>query len=298
MAMDPAAPLLPRLDAAERLQQSGPLGKLLRAPHRMLAARLLSRAAAWRGRPVPLRARTFWGGRMSVQLPDGVSAALYQYRFFEAGLTRIVIAQLKPGMTFFDVGGHFGYFTLLAAHLVGPTGQVHAFEPTPSTYDILSRNAADLPQVRLNQVALYSKADTLTFTAYADQPAYNAIGDGNVAVANEPTVRPTTYQVKAVSMDQYVAETGAKPDLIKLDAEGVEEAILAGMKNTIATCRPKITLEVGDYGTAGRSRKLVESFRAEGYDPMEYDPVGHGLKPHVPHDRPYDYDNLLLAPRA
>lgn len=295
--MDPAAPLLPRLAAAERLYHAGRLGKLIRAPQRMLTARMLSRIATWRGRPVPVRAKTFWGRRMAVLLPDGVSVALYQYRFFEAGLTRIVLARLKPGMTFVDVGAHFGYFTLLASHLVGPGGSVHAFEPTPSTFAILSGNTQGLANVRLNQRAVYSKSEMLAFATYADQPAFNAVGDANAAAAVNPQMQATTYRVQAVALDDYVAETGMKPDLVKLDAEGAEEQILAGMRKTIATCRPRITLEVGDFGVAGRSRRLVESFLVEGYDAWEFQPATGDLRPHALRDDAYAYDNLLLVPR-
>jgi FkbM family methyltransferase len=286
---------LARLDAAERLLYSRPAAKLLKAPYRMMSARLLSRLAAWRKRPVTVRARTFWGDSMDVLLPDTVSIALYQYRFFESGLTRIVLAQIKPGMTFFDVGAHFGYFTLLGSHLVGPTGHVHSFEPTPNTFQTLKRNTAGRPNVQLNQRAVYAHADTLTFAAYEDHPSFNAV-DANAAEAFNPALKHTTYTVQAISLDEYVAATGAKPDVIKLDAEGAEEQILKGMTDTMRRLRPLITLEVGDF-VKGRSKLLVQSFLDQGYDAWEYDPTTRDVRPHTLQED-YVFDNLLLKPRA
>jgi FkbM family methyltransferase len=286
---------LARLDAAERLLNSRPAAKLLKAPYRMMSARLLSRLAAWRKRPVTVRAKTFWGESMDVVLPDTVSIALYQYRFFESGLTRIVLEYLKPGMTFFDVGAHFGYFTLLGSHLVGAAGQVHSFEPTPRTFQTLKKNTAGRPNVRLNQLAVYAHADTLTFAAYEDHPSFNAV-DANAAEAFNPALKHTTYSVQAVSLDEYVASTGVTPNLIKLDAEGAEEQILKGMGETIRRCRPLLTLEVGDF-VKGRSRLLIQSFLDQGYDAWEYDPASRGVRPHVLKED-YVFDNLLLKPRG
>ena len=48
-------------------------------------------------------------------------------------LTRFYREQLKPGMTFIDVGANIGYFTVLASRLVGPEGRVIGFKPNPRT---------------------------------------------------------------------------------------------------------------------------------------------------------------------
>src|SRR5258706_5554160 len=114
---------LKRLAAAEKLSASSRATKLMRAPLRMGISRVLTRFSRWRSRPVHARARIFWGQTMEIAFPDAVSIAIYQFGFFESGLTRIVLENLKPGMTFFDVRAHFGYFTLLASHLAGKHGQ-------------------------------------------------------------------------------------------------------------------------------------------------------------------------------
>src|SRR5689334_21036866 len=105
---------LKRLETAEKLRSLPPAMKLLKAPFRMASSRWMSMKSRWQSRPVRTRAKLFWGDTMEVVFPDVVSIALYQYGFLETGLTRTVIEHVKPGMTFFDVGAHFGYFTLQA----------------------------------------------------------------------------------------------------------------------------------------------------------------------------------------
>src|SRR6266566_3930390 len=133
---------LKSLDARIRLFDSSRTRKFVMSPYRLGSSRLLTALSRWRAKSIPVKARTFWGEEMTVLYPDGVSAALYQYGFFETGLTRMVVNYLKPGMTFFDVGAHYGYFTLLGSQLVGGAGQVHSFEPTPATFEVLRGNTA------------------------------------------------------------------------------------------------------------------------------------------------------------
>src|SRR5262249_59032127 len=127
------------LSAAPRTQ------RLLRLPIRLLLPRLLAAT----GGTWPVTARTFFGRDMHVHLPDLVSSKLYQYGFFEEGLTRAVIEHLQPGGVFIDIGAHVGYYTALPSFLLGPAGQVAAFEPTPRTRRDLCSNTADLANLTI-----------------------------------------------------------------------------------------------------------------------------------------------------
>src|SRR5439155_23641259 len=97
-------------------------------------------------------ARTFMGPRVNLVFPERGSLTLYRYNFIEEGLTSIFLSHVNPRITVFDLGGHFGYFTLLSAWLVGQSGQVHSFEPTPSTFTVLRENTAGYENVRLKHV--------------------------------------------------------------------------------------------------------------------------------------------------
>ena len=68
---------------------------------------------------------------MTIIIPEVVSLHIFQYGYYEEGLTRMIIELLEPRMIFFDIGAHFGYYTLMVSAIVGNKGQVHSFEPTP-----------------------------------------------------------------------------------------------------------------------------------------------------------------------
>src|SRR5262249_47115015 len=81
--------------------------------------------------------------RLYAELPGANAWTLMTHAHFDdAAALEHVSALVGPGMTVFDVGAHHGAFALWAMHQVGPSGHVHAFEPTPSTF---ARLVAHLP---------------------------------------------------------------------------------------------------------------------------------------------------------
>lgn len=272
--------------------------KLRRMPGRLLYTKLLEHYARRLGRSVRVTTKTFWDGRMTVVFPEQVSVAIARYGVFEEGLTRMVMDTLKPGMVFFDVGAHFGYFSLLAEWLVGETGQVHSFEPTPSTFGLLTTNLGSRRNVRLNNVALFREESTLSLSDYGLRyAAFNTLTGGKLDDATKARLAPTQVTVRATSLDRYMADTGVKPDFVKIDAEGAELDILKGMGRVLAEARPAISLEVGDpEGTgAGGSREVLDYLASKGYTPYEF--RDGQVVPHRLTER-YVYDNVLFKPNA
>ena len=263
-------------------------------------ALVVSHAArlAWKGLglTVPATARTFFGDRMRVRLPESVSSQLYLDGAFEFDLTEHFLRLVRPGWVVFDVGAHLGYYTLLASRLVGPTGHVHAFEPTPTTHDLLARNTRDRQNVRLVDRAAWSHATTLSFQDFgASSSAFNsAFPPRSTALT---TKQPRIHLVQAVSLDDYCAETGVVPDLVKIDAESAESQVLAGMSRLMTESAPFITVEVGDEVSTGTpsSRELLDSVVQRGYTPVRA--TEEGLRPE-PLLGSYTYTNVLLAPLA
>lgn len=270
--------------------------RLLRRPVRLIYSKLMERRAIRSGRPVMRSAKTFWGDRMTIAFPETVSVLLYRYGYFEEELTSMIIEYLKPGMTFFDVGTHFGYFTLLASSTVGDRGTVHSFEPTPSTYQVLEANVRDRANVRLFNVAMYSRECEIPFNDFGvAHSAFNSLFSARLSEQERSRLSAKQVIVHAKTIDRHVEETGVSPDFVKIDAESAEFAILQGMERTIAAKKPTITVEVGDVGLDGvvPSKQLVEHLLARGYRAMEY--KDGQIREHQLRDR-YGYDNILFLP--
>ena len=271
--------------------------KVWRMPYRLARTKGIEKLCGLLGTHRKVQVDTFWGGRMTVVFPESVSVSIARYRFFEEGLTYTLLQYMKPGMVFFDVGSHFGYFSLLAGWLAGPRGQVHAFEPTPSTYRVLSENLAGKSSMRANNLAVSSSESTLQLTDYGlALSAYNTVKEGKLGPQTAGRLTPVKHAVQAIPLDDYVARTGVAPHFIKVDAEGAELDILRGMPHTLATARPAVSLEVGDKGAddgMSSSRQALLHLIAAGYQPWEY--ADGRLIQHEVRDR-YGYDNILLLP--
>jgi FkbM family methyltransferase len=276
--------------------RSSRTAKLARAPGRLLYSGMAVAACRVFKTSLARRARTFWGDSMRVVLPEPGSVALLRYGFVDEGLTSIVLRLVKPGMTFFDVGAHYGYFSLLAAYLVGSSGHVHAFDPSPHAFGVLADNTSGKPNVTINNIALYSQAATLSLMDFGIEfSEFNSLAGGRLGAETRGRLKPKQISVKADSLDNYCRARDAAPDFIKIDAEGAEYPILQGMSDLLRTRRPLLTMEVGtdvkdsEGGHADCTRLLLDA----GYRPYSWH--AGAIVPHVPQAQ-YVHDNLLFAP--
>jgi FkbM family methyltransferase len=287
---------LERLDEAAALARSSAFRKLRTWPWRLGVSKLQELYCRALGRTIPVVARTFWGDPMNLVVPDGVSLTIMRYGFFEAELSKIVVGRLRPGMVFFDVGAHFGYFSLLASALVQPGGQVHAFEPTPSTYAVLRSNLAGRPAAHAVNAAAHRAESILDLKDFGMRHAgFNTLYEGKLADHERRRARHRIVKVRALALDDYVAETGVAPDFVKIDTEGAEPDVIAGFERTLRARRPTLSIEVGDKDLPGAlpSRDVVAMILALGYEALQCE--RGALVPHRPKAR-YDYDNLLFVP--
>lgn len=233
---------------------------------------------------------------MRVVVPEIVGTALRRDGYIEAPLTHVLLERLRPGMTFVDVGAHYGYHTLVASRLVGPAGRVFAFEPARQAFELLEGNVAGLDNVEVVNAAVHSSCGTIDLHDFG--PAHSALSTlfptARVPGEERRTLAATTYPVRCITLDEHLGAAGVVPDVVKLDAEGSERAILEGMRAVLRQGRPLIAMETGDYeGMASpataASIDYLESF---GYRPFEHAADG-ALRPHRRQAR-YGYDNLFF----
>lgn len=214
--------------------------------------------AALRTEPVVRETMLRSGHRMSLDTKDIVQRYLYQFGVWEPSLTAWLGRTLRPGDGFVDVGANIGYFSLLAARLVGHTGSVVAVEASPSALAALRRNLAvnQTGTVRLVPCAVAERECTLTF--YEPKSGIHSVttsvrpGD-DVAPVFETAARP----LPALLTDAELA--GAR--VIKIDIEGGEYAALRGLVPVLDRAREDIELvvEVSAGMLAKQSHTIAET---------------------------------------
>lgn len=240
-----------------------------------------------------LKVDTFHLPGFTVVCGDPVSDQIMAYGVYEDELTEAFLRLVQPRQVVVDIGMHLGYFTTLFAQLVGPDGQVHSFEPTPSTRKLSRANVSQFPQVTVHPFAVWSSRQEMTFYDYGVQwMAYNSFTKARL----ETEVKGTPFQVETITLDSF-RQTLTRPiALVKIDAESAERDILMGAVGLLASDQPTISLEVGDEGsTECRSCELVEIIQKMGYRVWEFQNgrfVVHSLRSN------YTYDNLICAPAA
>ena len=271
--------------------------KLRKSPIKLSYSKILEIISLCFEKPMQIKTETFYGEDMLVVIPEVVSLNIYRYGVFEEGLTRMVLEYLKPGMTFFDIGAHIGYYTLLGSFLVGNEGQVHSFEPTPSSFSILRANTSNRENVVLNNSAVLSRGKIVFINDYGIKySAFNSIYNARLPQEILPKLKVKKYEIESVSIDNYVENTGIIPNFIKIDAESSEYEILIGMDKTINKFHPMISIEVGDLAVKDvpTSKDLINFLVNKGYQPYEF--KERKKLHHAPINEQYQYDNILFLP--
>jgi FkbM family methyltransferase len=182
------------------------------------------------------------------------------------------VRHCTPGMVLFDLGAHFGLFSLAALHYGGSGARAVAVDPSPTAARMLA-----------TQAGLNGVRDRLTVVraAASERPGALDLLDAGVIADGyfvEPTgARPARElsRVEAVSIDSLVEAVGAAPTHIKVDVEGFEGAVLAGGRTTLGgDPSPVIFLELHNQLVrhAGRDpRRPLELLAQFGYTDLTVD---------------------------
>ncbi|MBS4729553.1 FkbM family methyltransferase [Mycobacterium sp. SM1] len=196
---------------------------LLVVPYYIVDVVLLVRALAWG--PLTVDGTTEDGIHFRCRLPDIIALYVYLFGTWEPDLAAFLRRRLRPGDTFIDVGANIGCVSALASRLVGPGGTVVAIEPSPAMIAALQETLTsnDLANVRVVARAVSDREQALPlFTGPRNNTGLTAtVSHGR---------RPQRGQVRAAPLGALVSrEELATARLIKIDVEGAEDRVLAGM---------------------------------------------------------------------
>jgi FkbM family methyltransferase len=150
---------------------------------------------------------------------------------YEPTQTRLFQEFVKLGDVVYDVGAHFGYYTLLSSKLVGAGGRVLAFEPSPANLARLYRhiNLNGRKNVQVLELAVSDHEGIAHFETRTGS------GVGHLADDGPLEVKLTTLD----SLSQFPL-----PQVMKIDVEGAEVGVLNGAKALFAKCKPVIFLSL------------------------------------------------------
>lgn len=188
------------------------------------------------------------GSTMCLETGDLLSQRVACEDAFEPEVRKTFIEIAERGVNVIDIGANIGYYTLMAASLIGEAHQVYAFEPQPRVAEKLRRNVAlnHLSNVSVFQYALSDSEDQVTFYIPTDgMDAHGSLApNGRFEVKEEVTV-------VARPLDVVLDELGNPSiGLIKMDAEGAELMIFRGAPKLLSSReRPSIIFEANETNT-------------------------------------------------
>ncbi len=200
-------------------------------------------------------------GRLLLPTADRViTPAVSRWGVWEAAETCFLEATLGPGQTFVDVGAHVGYFSVLAAKLVGASGRVIAVEPERRNLDLLYRNLA--------RNGCGTAAVVPCAAGFAPGHVSLALDEDNRGGHRvvEPGDEDGDVFVSCVRLDDVLP---TQVDVIKIDVQGYDHEVVDGLRRTIAS-NPKLLLIV-EFSREELARRGVD--RAEvlaGYEELDF----------------------------
>jgi FkbM family methyltransferase len=219
--------------------------------------------------------------------------SLLSNRAYEPETASFITAALRPGDTFIDVGTHVGYFSMLAAAVVGGEGRVISFEPDERNFEHLLSHISlnDLGNVEAVNQAVGESDHVAQFFVNADNDGGHALWDVGLHDYNQISrSRPNTRDVEVASLDSYLGRRDVRSlKLIKIDAEGSELKVLQGAKRSLMEHRvPFVVAEVNRFALErmGTSEDELRSYmEGLGYETWSFSDDQKSLCRLGPNDR-------------
>ena len=212
------------------------------------------------------------------------------YEFRETGLIR---QYLRAGDTFIDVGANIGWFTILAAHIVGQNGQVIAFEPSKKIYTHLQRNVQinSLNNVKLEEFALAHKNGVAILSGATSKNS----GKGSITQIFNG-LNNTVENVRTMRFDDYfLANNLKRVRFMKIDVEGAEMMVLQGARSLLEKRWVSyLIIEVNDCylrNIGSSSTEVISFFRECGYHIFQIH--NFGIRPLGPMEQ-ISFANLFI----
>lgn len=225
----------------------------------------------------------------------GLESALYEKGTYEAGTLHLLSHILEEGDTFIDVGANIGLMSFYASKKVGLSGQVYAFEPQASTFDILAYN------IKLNQSSNITAFNHGFGAQEAQLPIFDnlAVNRGSASLLSDRS-SGFSHMVQVKTLDSFLADAHIKVvKALKIDVEGWElEVLKGGLRMFDSARRPIVIIEYSNLHPieGGRSVDIYHFLKQKDYKIFKLKGSKERISPLKPiineTDLP-DHDNLV-----
>lgn len=276
-----------------------PLRKLLRTTVNAFPVRGRFRLVKWVApwlTPPPGQLYTVNGVKLALD-HDLLFHQLLYYGLYEPNLVSFLRRNLREGDVVLDPGANIGYLSAVCLGLVGASGHVHSFEPSPTAYNriIAHNNLAAHTNWSLRRMALTDHVGEGIFndTPRVMKSGYAALQSVNTPLDSMPGV------VELTSVDAFCKAQGIdQVRFLKLDIEGSELPALNGAAGMLA--RKAIDIILVETNTeAGTQRQLAEAIdvllRKAGYRSYHLTQTGRTRPIDVLKDVPYREDIIWMV---
>ncbi|HEX8714156.1 MAG TPA: FkbM family methyltransferase [Solirubrobacteraceae bacterium] len=200
------------------------------------------------------------GRAAGLRIDPAGAAAGYALGTSEPAIQDAFAERVPAGGVVWDVGANVGFYSLIAARLVGD-GRVFAFEPLPANQEAIRRNVAlnGFQNVELVGVALSDAEGEAELELHGD-PTWAKLDTSADTAFKRDSAVAGSVRVPVTTLDAQLARLSA-PGLVKIDIEGAEVAALRGAERLLTEVRPTIICEL--HGT---NAAVVEVLESHGYD--------------------------------
>jgi FkbM family methyltransferase len=217
---------------------------------------------------------------------------------------KAALAVLGPGAVALDIGASLGEWAVPLARAVGSTGRLIAFEPQAPIARALAATLRinNLTQASMVEAAVSDRVGIQHLTVPEITSSAVDTGRARLGAAG---AGETASTVRSVTLDGFTGDAGLdRLDLVKIDVEGHERAVLEGARATIARFHPAIVMETGHESAADRAAiaallrgadyALIGVLLDHGVAPASWDSYAAGAAPCLPGE----VHNLLVLPAA
>jgi FkbM family methyltransferase len=251
----------------------------------------------YRSPNTPLTYRLPTGGTLLLEPGHSFTGCLWpDVDRYEPDVRGFLQYLLKLGDSFIDCGANVGYFSILAAGLVGKQGKVISIEANPITYKLLERNLQANQFGTPVHCALTSEAGDIELFMPIEGDVFSSLRKGGLVKGSSAR----SFKVYGCTLDEVVKRYAlSKVDVVKLDIEGAELDVLRSAPYLLSTLRPIIVLEYGTntWPTFGATPQgLKELTKNYHYVVRKFDLQKQDLVPISADVWQMAYVNLILTP--